>query len=385
MRNEFLLRLFNRVWPEPKDLDFFETYTALAIISVVAMLPHIFLLGFFARHGIALLVCANVVSIAIYAAAFILSQKGVPHISAIIMTLEVCGYSLLTTYLLGTETLTQWYVLMPLISHYLFTDVTRAQRITLTTLCFLVLNVCFLMGYAVEPVYAQVPNLPMLRVLNINVVFFAMLIELWISNSVRAITKGAHQRTLREVQDQSFRDPLTQLFNRRFLDVMFPEWIMDKKHNRTVLVLIDLDAFKLVNDRFGHVEGDRVLRAFADGMRAMLRHTDLQVRWGGDEFVVVMNGVTEQRAVQVLRKLQRHFAENPMVIGNNEIYKIDFSAGICFYNPEIGMEASLRLCDQCMYAGKREGKGRITCESALIGRENATENACEDESETPQA
>ncbi len=367
MKKEFLLRLFNKVLPEPKDLDFFETYTALSIISVVAMLPHIFLLGFFATHSISFMVWINVASIAVYAVAFWLAQKGVHQISAILMTLEVCLYGLITTYFLGTETLTQWYILMPMIAHYLFSDVTRIQRIALTVLCFLALNGCFALGYFAPPIYGPVPNLIMLRVLNINVVFFAMLLELWISNSVRALTKGVHQRTLREVQDQSFRDPLTQLFNRRFIDTMFQEWIKDKKHNKTVLVIIDLDEFKSVNDRFGHVEGDRVLRAFADGMRAVLRHTDLQVRWGGDEFVLVMNGVTEQRAVQVLRKLQRHFIENPMVIGSNDVYSIDFSAGVCFYNPELGLEGSLRLCDQCMYIGKREGKGHITCESALSG------------------
>jgi len=155
-------------------------------------------------------------------------------------------------------------------------------------------------------------------------------------------------------------DALTGLPNRRLLEDRLQQAVGQARRKQTMaaVMLVDLDGFKLVNDRFGHRMGDRVLAAVAARLRRCVRETDTVARMGGDEFVVVLS---DQRNLEdsstVAEKILSTVAE-PIPLGG-QTFEIGASIGISLY-PRDGATADelLRQADVAMYQVKEAGKNR---------------------------
>ncbi|MDE2584971.1 MAG: diguanylate cyclase, partial [Betaproteobacteria bacterium] len=155
-------------------------------------------------------------------------------------------------------------------------------------------------------------------------------------------------------------DPLTGLVNRAGLDQVLRQLFGDKRRTgqSLALLLLDLDDFKPVNDRYGHAVGDRLLVTVAERLRACIRTDDVAARLGGDEFVVVLPQVrTREDAAQVAAKMVAAVAE-PVQI-NGITAKVSASIGIALY-PEDGGDALtlFNRADAAMYEAKRLGRNR---------------------------
>jgi diguanylate cyclase (GGDEF)-like protein/PAS domain S-box-containing protein len=164
-----------------------------------------------------------------------------------------------------------------------------------------------------------------------------------------------------ELRQQAIHDPLTGLFNRRYLDETLPRELLMALRRKAPLciVMLDLDGFKQFNDSFGHGPGDSLLREFGGMLRERLRKSDISCRYGGDEFVLVLPDSsiadTQQRVEQIrifIKGLSIHYGEQ--VFG-----MLTLSAGIA-QSPEHGTTASelLRAADEAMYAAKQAGRDR---------------------------
>jgi diguanylate cyclase (GGDEF)-like protein/PAS domain S-box-containing protein len=166
-----------------------------------------------------------------------------------------------------------------------------------------------------------------------------------------------------ELRQQAIQDPLTGLFNRRYLDETLPREMNRAQRLGAPLcvVMLDIDGFKQFNDSFGHGPGDSLLRKLAGILHEHLRKSDISCRYGGDEFVIVMPDSsivdTQQRMEQIrmfMRGLpQIHFGEQAMNM-------VSLSAGIACM-PVHGTTPSelLRAADEAMYTAKQAGKDRI--------------------------
>lgn len=120
------------------------------------------------------------------------------------------------------------------------------------------------------------------------------------------------------------------------------------------LLFIDLDRFKAVNDEYGHDEGDKVLIAVAERLQHSLRHDDSVARFGGDEFVVYLHGVTEMEVARSIADKIRHAVNKPIDGRDGQYYTVDASVGVSLY-PDDGLdvETLLRVADSRMFDQKR--------------------------------
>lgn len=166
------------------------------------------------------------------------------------------------------------------------------------------------------------------------------------------------QRLEGEILHLANHDALTGLPTRRlFLDRLLMARSMARRHQGKMAVLfIDLDAFKAVNDTYGHAAGDQVLRGVAEKMRAVLRETDTVARIGGDEFSIVLNELqADDDAADLAARIIRLISEPIQV--NSHMAFVGASVGIAIY-PDDGEdpEQLLEMADQAMYEVKKSGK-----------------------------
>jgi diguanylate cyclase (GGDEF)-like protein len=165
--------------------------------------------------------------------------------------------------------------------------------------------------------------------------------------------------SMRENYALALTDSLTGLANRVRLTAVLERTVSEGRRTGavTAVMVIDLNGFKLVNDTYGHETGDQLLVVFADMLRRAMRKTDVPARWGGDEFVVVLNDIHDTH--HAILTAERVLAEvnHPVIVKGQQI-AIHASIGIALTNPsapEVAAEDLLREADQAMYRAKRIG------------------------------
>ncbi len=212
------------------------------------------------------------------------------------------------------------------------------------------------------PLFAMLPWSPASQVLDsvwLTVLSFeALLFTISIAFILLAMAK---ERTEYRHKTAAMVDPLTGIANRRsFLqdgsDLM-------KRHSATpcptAVLLIDLDHFKSINDRFGHAIGDRVLQVFADTAKDVVRSTDLVGRLGGEEFAAVLYNVGREKAVAVAERLRSTFAEIATEVDGRPV-NATVSIGLVINQDQpLDVPELLGQADQALYYAKERGRNRV--------------------------
>ena len=168
------------------------------------------------------------------------------------------------------------------------------------------------------------------------------------------------------LQELTIRDPLTGLHNRRSLDAALSRELArtERDGKQLAIIMMDLDHFKSVNDQYGHAAGDETLVTLAELLKNGTRESDLICRYGGEEFVAIMPGMSVDQALERAESWRKQLEETIIVCGNSEI-SITLSAGIAVF-PEHGNTPELLLAgaDKMLYKAKGEGRNRISVCSA---------------------
>jgi len=164
-------------------------------------------------------------------------------------------------------------------------------------------------------------------------------------------------------------DPLTGAGNRRYFERLMARLAdaRDPDFARTGLVgvmVVDIDHFKQVNDRNGHEEGDAVLVEVTRRLRALLREQDAVVRWGGEEFVLVLPGTSAAGLAVLAGRVLRAIAETP--VGPQDL-RVTVSAGAVAHPvvPDMPVDTAFRIADAAMYLAKQRGRNRALCVATI--------------------
>jgi diguanylate cyclase (GGDEF)-like protein len=186
---------------------------------------------------------------------------------------------------------------------------------------------------------------------------------------VRSANAKLEEKNL-ELKQQSVRDPLTGLYNRRhFQEFMRTHQRDDKRGAGTsgddmvgALFLLDVDQFKHINDSCGHAAGDSVLRAIADSLRDILRETDMIVRWGGEEFVAFLPSIPRSGLDEVARRLLTGISSN-VIDHQGKPLSANVSIGFAPYplapaGVPLPWERAVNLVDMALYLAKAHGRNR---------------------------
>jgi len=168
-------------------------------------------------------------------------------------------------------------------------------------------------------------------------------------------------RRFGELSDRAERDALTGLANRRALDERLEEELDRARRYRThlSLVLVDIDDFKQVNDRYGHQSGDELLRAFATALSGSLRELDLAARFGGEEFALLLPGTPTEGACIVAEQIRRIVSELQLAGPGGLPIRLTASFGVADYPSCATVDQLYQFADRRLYQAKRRGKDQV--------------------------
>jgi diguanylate cyclase (GGDEF)-like protein len=181
----------------------------------------------------------------------------------------------------------------------------------------------------------------------------------WLASQAAIALENARLHDI--VQRQAMTDDLTGLVNRRrFMAALEAEIDRTARLGGGLsVVLVDLDDFKLVNDRFGHHSGDRVLEAFGALLSRHIRDVDLAARLGGEEFALLLPEADLAGAVSTATRLCTSLSERPLAFVEGNALSLTASFGVVHYVAGDTGEELLRLADRALYRAKGEGKNRV--------------------------
>lgn len=173
------------------------------------------------------------------------------------------------------------------------------------------------------------------------------------------------KQSLEELKHLSVKDPLTELYNRRFLAERLPQEIKRAaRYGRNLsLIMLDIDHFKGINDNFGHGTGDAVLKACAGMLQEAIRQdVDWAARYGGEEFLLILPETDHAGALVVAERLRERMASSPLVIGGLEV-AMTASFGVSTWphsrRGALAAEALLEAADRALYQAKKTGRNKV--------------------------
>jgi two-component system cell cycle response regulator len=179
-----------------------------------------------------------------------------------------------------------------------------------------------------------------------------------------AILDSQAELMAHQLYESAMRDTLTRTHNRRYLvERLASELAYARRHGtRLALIMIDIDHFKAVNDTYGHLAGDEVLREVSALVSRMIRTEDVFARYGGEEFVVLARGIEHENARRFAERI-RAAVERLEIAGEDNVLRVTISAGVASLDelPEGGRndEALFRLADERLYRAKGQGRNRV--------------------------
>jgi len=180
----------------------------------------------------------------------------------------------------------------------------------------------------------------------------------------KRLTEMLHASTL--------KDPLTGLYNRRFLDQFTVRLVASAERSKKniALLMCDIDFFKETNDTYGHKTGDAVLIGTANILTKLVRPTDFVIRYGGEEFLIILPEADEEKALDVAERIRRAQEENVFSAESARFSKT-LSIGLAIY--PVGsatFDESIHFADTALYAAKKSGRNRVVLyEEGMIKEE----------------
>ena len=168
-------------------------------------------------------------------------------------------------------------------------------------------------------------------------------------------------------------DPLTNLYNRRTAQDLLIQLLQRIESRPVSVVLLDLDFFKKINDQHGHLVGDRVLIAVAAVLKDCVRQYDLVARFGGEEFLLILDGMSCNSAKNVAERCRQQIAASHLLDDEGQAVALSASFGVaCIVTgtQQIAVDEILRQADHALYAAKDAGRNQVmvhACPNALMG------------------
>lgn len=339
-----------------------EKEITLYLLSFVAtafcLVTHIYLLVAYILFDRHFFVVLNIISISVYALTLFLHSKKQYTAMALILSIDVTLYATLVIFYSGISTYIVGYYLLVIILQTILPYGTRKLRI-ITTLAVIAVGLASVThSLSAPPPYEfTLQQNNFLTLSNIYIILIGAITQLVIGNVIRRIVASMNEGKITALSEMANTDELTGLFNRRYANFYFSDILPTRKDVAHCVAMLDIDDFKQVNDTYGHACGDEMLVALSGIISSNLRRSDLVFRWGGEEFLIVLEDVEMLTAYTILEKLRVMIAGSTIHTTERALH-VSVTIGVAILDPRHITE-SIANCDSNLYIGKSKGKNMV--------------------------
>lgn len=307
----------------------------------------------FAWLGSPLLSAINIVSIAMYAAAYVLIGRKRNTAGLALIWTEVMVHAAVGSLMIGWDSGFHYYLLLFIPA--IVVANTRGFAIPIV----LALLVYYL---GLHSLCSHVGPLRPLAGQGLRIVFW---VHVCLVFAMSASISAYYRRTIvaaeRRLFKQATSDPLTGLHNRGHFHALAAGALARSRRTSepVALLICDIDHFKQVNDRYGHDVGDKVLLHVARMLKDNLRECDSLARWGGEEFLALMPGCSQDEARQVAERIRVAVAGTPLDLPGRTV-TVTLSLGVCQIDRQDELETATVRVDEALYRSKRAGRNQVS-------------------------
>lgn len=337
--------------PEKKHRpEFWQVLMRVTQIGAIVDVAFFFL---FYALGSPILAWVNIFSVAMYTCAYYAIKHRENKLAGTLIWTEVMLHAALGIILIGWESGFHYYLLIFIPGICL--SASRQTAIKALMLLFVFYIGLDVLTWFVEPVQPiNEVALQIVHLFNLGVVFLMFsYLSLFYIKTVRRAQKKLHI--------MATTDPLTELFNRRYMTHLADAEVtrFNRAQNSLGILLIDIDHFKSINDTFGHEIGDTVLVKVAEILRGQLRKQDLISRWGGEEFLVILPELEINEAQLSAERVRQSFIAYDWVAATEQHINPTISVGVTQLKPNESLSNAIAQADKALYRSKENGRNRV--------------------------
>jgi len=331
-------------------------------VLVLATSTHFLFILLFIFLDIPELIILNILSVIIYLyCIFGLALKAIDtkddSLIGWLAYFELIGHALIATYYIGLESGFQYYMYtLAAIPFFVWTYKPIIRLIRLLGIIFFAILIEYIGNNHSPLIVLNSIDITFLYYMNLT---FTFMIVSGISY-FHTVNANIYQKLL---LNQSTKDPLTNLFNRRYVDDVFENKTASPSSKKDTfgLLLIDIDSFKKINDTYGHKCGDKVLIELSKVLNNNLRDTTIISRWGGEEFLVILDNTNKVELQYVAERL-RLAVENAIMVEDKNIKITITLGGALPIHKDETFDSVIIRADKALYRGKETGKNQINIE-----------------------
>ncbi len=344
--------------PQPTNYRFSMVMKKFSLISLVCIVLYGVL---FAILSVWQMVLISAVCAAIWVGILLINRHGYPQAAFLIGALNSAIFSLLTTWLLGWDS--GFYLLalliMPIIFHN--SQLTKWLKGLLAFAILAVIIGLYLLSW--QQASYWILDVGLLRIFSLINLFITMIVLALTGHFFETIASDAEKaliQTNKKLASLATTDPVTNLVNRRIIlsRIEQEKNRMERGSKPFVLIMVDIDNFKQVNDEYGHAGGDYVLVNLAELISITLRKQDEVARWGGDEFLIMLPETDVEGGQIVAEKIRTKIVNTPFIYRELNI-PVTVTLGVGSCDQGAGVGSCIRKADQALYLGKQAGKNRV--------------------------
>lgn len=335
--------------------------------TILCVFVHSSIAVFSLLYDIMPLFLFNTLSILIYVFNIFIVEKHADFIFYITFA-EIILHSFISVILLGNDFgFSMYFILLVPMAYNMLHSINTSHYIIksniLSVVSFLLYVTCYVISNNNDPIYqnAALDRIrPYVYIVNMFITFFTLSVFsiMFIIETVEAYNKLRSQN--QQLDTLANTDPLTGLYNRRTMTDHVMNIFEDYKVNSEPfsIIICDIDDFKVVNDTYGHKCGDEVLKTVATTFSGLTREKDFVCRWGGEEFLILLNNTDIEQAKTIAERVRSKIC-NTEVSYAEHIIKITMTFGVATVTEEADCDALFRLADSRLYQGKKNGKNVV--------------------------
>lgn len=335
-----------------------KRYAIIKVMGYVTCLYQcIFMLIYLALWCIPLILTFFASTIIILACLQLLEIKKMDLAGGLI-TLSVVLAIIADDYFIGNKNLSILYIFAVLLINVMIPYKNRIMQLSISAGLSLLMVFLYFYGLGHHPFFQLSRFMRGFSTMNIILSSTSVTFLVFLYRFVQNYVIDYRERKLEELETKAHRDSLTKMYNRHYAND-YLETLKGCENERVIyMAIVDIDDFKKVNDTYGHDAGDTALRDVSSIMKKNLRKSDLVIRWGGEEFVILLHDVECEDDARILFDKIRLIIEGHTIVHCEHAFKVTVTMGVCRMDMQ-DIDKCVDHCDKKLYHGKNSGKNMV--------------------------